>query len=136
MRFLTSTARESRRHHRDIRRYYLPIKNLGESGFYLRCYITRDRDAGTMKLDKQRYMRITASKLDLEKTQHHAGSSGSKPLSNNDAPQTEAGTEGMRVTPYREAVGAIMLAATMTRPDVAYATHQLGNFNDNPGPVH
>ena len=24
----------------------------------------------------------------------------------------------------------------MTRPDVAYAAHQLGKFNDNPGLVH
>ena len=29
-----------------------------------------------------------------------------------------------------------MWAATMTRPDVAYAGHQLETFNDNPGPVH
>ncbi|CAM9956983.1 unnamed protein product [Ascophyllum nodosum] len=42
----------------------------------------------------------------------------------------------MRVTPYREAVGALMSAATMTRPVVAYAAHQLGKFNDNPGPAH
>ena len=44
--------------------------------------------------------------------------------------------EEMRVTPYREAIGALMWAATMTRPDVAYAAHQLGKINNNPGPVH
>ena len=42
----------------------------------------------------------------------------------------------MRVTPYREVVGALMWAATMIRPDVAYAAHQLGKVNGNPGPVH
>ena len=42
----------------------------------------------------------------------------------------------MCVTLYREAVGALVWAATMTRPDVAYAAHQLGKFNDNPRPVH
>ena len=42
----------------------------------------------------------------------------------------------MRVTPYRVAVGALMWASTMTRPDVAYAAHYLGKINDNPGPVH
>ena len=41
----------------------------------------------------------------------------------------------MQVTPYREAVGAPMWAATMTRPDVAYAAHQLRKFNGIPGPV-
>ncbi|CAM9960652.1 unnamed protein product, partial [Ascophyllum nodosum] len=51
-------------------------------------------------------------------------------------PTNETETEDMRVIPYREAVGALMWAATVTRPDVAYAGHQLKHFNDNPGPVH
>ena len=42
----------------------------------------------------------------------------------------------MRATPYREAVGALMWVATMTRPDFAYAADQLEKFNDNPGPAH
>ena len=41
----------------------------------------------------------------------------------------------MRVTPYREAVRALMRAATMTRPDVAYPAHHLEQINDNPGPA-
>ena len=48
--------------------------------------------------------------------EHHAGSSGSKPLSMDHAPQTEAETEEMRVTLYREAVGALKWVETMTRP--------------------
>ena len=68
--------------------------------------------------------------------EHHTGSSGSKPLSKYDTAQTGAETEEMRVTPYREAVGALMWAATMTRPDVVYAAHHLGKRNDNPGPAH
>ena len=32
-------------------RSYFPIKGLGEAGHYLGCHITRDRDAGTLKLD-------------------------------------------------------------------------------------
>ena len=52
------------------------------------------------------------------------------------APQTEVETEEMRVTPYRKAVGALKWVETMTRPDAAYATHQIGKINDNPGPVH
>ena len=55
--------------------------------------------------------------------EHHAGSSGRKTLSKDDAPQTEAEMEEMRVTPYLEAVGTIMWAAIMTRPDIAYAAH-------------
>ncbi|CAN0457551.1 unnamed protein product, partial [Ascophyllum nodosum] len=113
-----------------------PIKDLKEAGFYLGCHITRDRDAGTLKLDQHRYVRTMASKFNDGKTSTTPAAAGAKPLSKDDASQTETETEEMRITPYREAVGAFMWAATMTRPGVAYAAHQLGKFNDNPRPVH
>ena len=82
------------------------------------------------------YVRTVASKFNVEKTSTTPVVAVAKPLSKDDAPKTEAQMEEMRVTPYLEAVGALMCAATMTRLDVAYATHRLGRFNDNPGPVH
>ena len=145
---------ESRRHHRGIRRRpaggerndeeqamsdlrsCFPIKDLGEAGFYLGCHITRDRDAEALKLDQHRYVRVVASKFRVQKTSTTPAAAGSKSLYKNDAPQTEAETEEMRVTTYRKAVVALMWAATITCPDVAYAAHQLGKFNDSPGPVH
>ena len=81
-------------------------------------------------------MQIVASKFNVEKISTTPAAAETEPLSKDDAPQTEVETEGMRVTPCREVVGALMWAVTMTRPDVAYAAHQLGNVNDNPGPVH
>ena len=101
-----------------------PIKDFGEAGFYLGCHITRDCDAGTLKHDQHRYVRTMASKFDVEKTSTMPVAAGSKPLSKDDDPQTEAETEEMRVTPNQEVVGALMWAATMTHSDVAYATHQ------------
>ena len=117
-------------------RYCFPIKDLGEAGFYLGCHITRDRDAGTLKFGHHHYVRTMASEFSIEKTSTTQETAGAKPLSKDDAPQIEVETEEMCVTPYREAVGALMWAATMTRPDVAYAAHQLGKFNDNPGRIH
>ena len=76
-----------------------------------------------------------ASNISVEKTSTTPAAAGAKPLSKDDAPQTEAETEEMSVTPYREAVGALMWAVTMTRPDVAYATHQVRKINDHPKPV-
>ena len=70
------------------------------------------------KLDQHRYVRTMASKLNVDKTSTTPVAAGAKPLSQDDALQTEAETEEVRVTPYREAVGALMWAATMTRPDV------------------
>ena len=98
---------------------------------------SRHENAETRPTPHQhRYVRTVASKFNVEKTSTTPAAAGEKPLSKDDAPQTEAEMEQMRITPYREAVGALMWAATMTRPDVAQAAHQLGKFNDNPGPVH
>ena len=77
-----------------------------------------------------------ASKFSVEETSTTPAAAEEKLMSKDNAPRTEAETEEMRITPYREAVGALAWAATMTRPDVAYAARQLGKFNDNPGPVH
>ena len=96
-----------------MRRYEL----LGRGGatsenlelkFYLGCHTTRDRDAGTLKFDQRHYVRTMASKFSVEKTSTTLAGAGAKTLSKGDVPQTEAETEEMRVTPYREAVGALM----------------------------
>ena len=92
----------------NYRRSHLPIKDLGYAGFYLGCHITRDRDAGTLKLDQHRYVRTMASKLNFEKTSTTPAAARAKLLSKDDAPQIEAETEERRITSYREAVGALM----------------------------
>ena len=145
MRVQTSAAREkeSHRHHRGIHRrpadgernearkgagnerFCCPIKDLGEAGPSLGCHITWDHDAGTLKLDQHCDVRVVDSKFKVEKTSTTPAAEEAKPLSKDNAPQTEAETEEMRVTPFREAVGALVWAATMTRPDVVYAAHQL-----------
>ena len=129
----SETKRDEEQETEDLRSCF-PIKDLGEAGFYFGCHITRDRDAGTLKLDQHRYARTVASKFNVEKTRTTPAIAGAKPLSKDDASQTEAKTEEMCVPPCREAVGAlIMWAAVITCPDVAYAAHQLGKNNDNPG---
>ena len=42
----------------------------------------------------------------------------------------------MRKFPYREAVGALMWTATMTRPDIACAVRAVVRFCESPGPAH
>ena len=68
-------------------------------------------------------MRTVASKFNVEIKGTTPTAARAKPLHKDDTPQTEAEAEGMRVTLYREEVGALMWTATMTRTDVAYATH-------------
>ena len=83
-------------------------KDLGEAGLYLGCHITRDRDAGTLKLDQHHYVRTMASIITVEETSTTPAAAEAKLLPKADVSQTEAETEEMRVTPCREAVGALM----------------------------
>ena len=111
----SETKRGEEQAMKDLRSCF-PIKNLGEAGFYLGCHITRDRDTGTLELDQHRYVRTVALKFNVEKTSTTPAAAGAKPLSKDDTPQTEAETEEMRVTPYREAVGAVVWAVTNDLP--------------------
>ena len=70
-------------------------------------------------------MKIVAERFGIDKTSVIPAAAGTKPLSKADGPQTEAEIEEMRGVPYREAVGALIWVATMTRPDLAYAAHTL-----------
>ena len=57
-------------------------------------------------------------------------------LSKADEARNPEEKEEMRKFPYREAVGALMWTATMTRPDIACAVRAVARFCENPGPAH
>ena len=61
---------------------------------------------------------------------------GVKPLSREDGPKTPKEREEMRRISYREAVGGLVWAATLTRVDPPLAAHNLAKFCDDSGPVH
>ena len=63
-------------------------------------------------------------------------STGRAPLSKADGSHNDAEIAEMRSIPYREAVGALMWVANMTRPDFAYTAHTLAKFGDNLGLKH
>ena len=70
------------------------------------------------------------------KTSSTPAATGIKPLSKKDGAKTPAEREEMENIPYREAVGALMWAATMTRLDIASAVREVAKFSDNPGRAH
>ena len=95
-------ANETKRDEEQAMKYLrscFSIKDLGEVECYLACPITRDRDAGTLKFDQHHYVRTMASKFSVEKTSTTPAAVEAKPLSKDDAPQTKAEMEEMRVTP-------------------------------------
>jgi hypothetical protein len=57
-------------------------------------------------------------------------------LSESQSPKTTNEIACMRNVPYRQAVGSLIHLATGTRPDIAFATSFVSQFNANPGWDH
>ncbi|CAN0097000.1 unnamed protein product [Ascophyllum nodosum] len=112
------------------------IKGLGEAEFYLGCHITRNREARTLTFDYRIYPETVEKQFNVTKTGMIPMTTGVKPLSKEDGPRNPKEREEMRRIPYREEVGALMWAATMTRPNLLFAAHNQAKFCDDPGPVH
>ena len=74
----SETQRDEEQAMKDLR-FCFPIKDSREAGIYLGCHITRDRDAGTLKLDQHRYVRTVASKFHVEKTSTTPAAAGENP---------------------------------------------------------
>ncbi|XP_037826171.1 secreted RxLR effector protein 161-like [Lucilia sericata] len=57
-------------------------------------------------------------------------------ISKDMCPQTKEESDDMKTIPYQEAIGSIMYAAQVSRPDVSFAVGALARYNNNPGKAH
>ena len=112
------------------------LKDMGDAGYYMGCHITRNRKARKLKLDQCLYVESMVERFDAQKATKIPAASGVPTLSKTDEPRNPEETEEMRKFPYREAVGALMWTASMTRSDIACAVRAVARFCENPGPAH
>ena len=81
------------------------LKDMGDAGYYMGCYITRNRKARELKFDQHLYVESTVKRFDVKKTTKIPAALGVPTLSKADEPQNPEEKEKMRKFPYREAVG-------------------------------
>ena len=113
------------------------MKDMCDAGYYIGYHITRNRKARELKLDQHLYVESMVKRFDVNKATKIPAASGVPTLSKANEPRNpEEEREKMSKFPYREAVGALMWTATMTRPDVACAVRAVARFCENPGPAH
>ena len=112
------------------------LKDMGDAGYYMGCHITRNRKARELKLDQDLYMESMVKRFDVKKATKVPAASGVPTLSKADEPRNPEEKEEMIKFPYREAVGALMWTATMTRPDIACTVRAVARSCENPGPAH
>ena len=112
------------------------LKDMGDAEYYMGCHITRNRKAREFKFDQHLYVESMVKRFNVKKEAKIPAASGVQTLSKADEPQNPEEKEDMKMFPYREAVGALMWAATMTRPDIACAVRAVARFCENPGLAH
>jgi hypothetical protein len=104
----------------------VPMKNLGRPTKFLGVEF-KYYPGGDLKLHQTSYLKELFDRFPVEKTKQSPTvsfrlNSAGEPLGPN--------------APYREAVGGLLWAAIMTRPEIMYAVLQLAQFSSNPMTHH
>ena len=100
----------------------LPTKKLGEVKFFLGCESIRDREAGTIEISQESYIRSVLERFDICRTSSIPAS-----LANDNRPLKE--DEGTGDVPFREVVGSQMWIASQTRPDILNAVRTMARHS-------
>lgn len=113
------------------------MKDIGEASSVLGIRVQRDRRLGTISIDQAHYVKEIVRRFDM-----HDCNAVSTPMDHNQklsaemSPKNDFEREEMVDVPYQEAIGSIMFAAQVTRPDVCFAVNTVSRFIQNPGKAH
>jgi hypothetical protein len=104
-------------------------KNLGEINKILRIRVARDRKNRTIYLDQEEYLRQPLEKFGFAAPTHK---SKCHPLADyaDYSLTTDADTR-IDTTEYQHAVGKLMYAMILTRPDIAFTLRKLSQYMSN-----
>jgi hypothetical protein len=109
-------------------------EDLGSAAYFLGVRITRDREARTISLCQDAYIKKILERFGMENCK-----SVNTPMASGAAvymvPNTVQASH-QDTTWYQSMVGSIMYLATHTRPDIAYTVSVLSRFLNNPSTQH
>lgn len=113
------------------------MKDMGEARFVLGIQIRRDREKGSISIDQEQYIREILARFEMSDC-----NPVSTPMDHNQkltklmCPQSDDERRELSSIPYQEAVGCIMFAAQVSRPDVSFAVSNVSRFNNDFGKPH
>jgi hypothetical protein len=113
------------------------MKDIGLASSVLGLRITRDQVNKSIKIDQSQYIteilnRFKMSDANPVKTPVDCG----QKLTTDMCPTDAESKAEMAKIPYMEALGSLLFAAQITRPDICYAVNVLSRFGSNPGMPH
>ena len=111
------------------------MKDMGEVSSVLGTRISRGRD--TIKIDQSQYVADVLVRFGMSECNPTSSPMDyNQKLSADMSPQDEEGKKQLSNIPYMQAIGCLLFAAQLTRPDICYAVNFLSRFGTNPGKPH
>lgn len=105
------------------------MKDIGPAHYILGIKLTRDREKGKLWLDQKLYIDDMLKKFNMDQC-----NAITTPMDINQkipkdmCPKSEEEIIEMANVPYQEAIGSIIYAAQVTRPDISYAVGVLSDL--------
>ena len=129
--------KEEINHLKKLLRREFEMKELGEAKRILGMDIIRNRSKKSLFLTQQSYIQKVLVRFGM-----NYGKQVQTPLASHfklsaaQCPQTEAEQQKMACIPYSSAVGSLMYAMVLTRPDISHDVSLVSRFMANPGYEH
>lgn len=113
------------------------MTDLGEAKSFLGLQLTRDRQSKKIWLSQQNYIEQILKRFNMDEANPVSTpmSNGEK-FSKTQEPRTERERDNMKKIPYQEAIGSLLFAAQISRPDITFAVNSLSRFTNNPDVTH
>lgn len=110
------------------------ISSKGELNLFCGVTIDYDREAGTLKMGQEQYVKDTLRRFGMESC-HQASTPLPPDTHMVTAPDDELVDEEQHAM-YMQLIGSLQWVANYTRPDIAYAVNQCARFLQAPGKQH
>lgn len=132
-----SNHEKSKEHIKERLRSAFKMTDNGEARFILGMHIERDRRAGIIKIHQHKYLKEVLERFHMADCNPVSTPADTNvKLTKEMAPTDAAERREMETVPYQEAVGSVLFAAQVTRPDIQFAVNTVSRFNANPGRAH
>lgn len=111
------------------------MKDMGEVSTILGIKISRNQD--TIKIDQTKYINDVLYRFGMSDCNPvSTPMDTNQKLSMSMSPNNEEERQEMSKVPYMQAIGCLLFAAQVSRPDISYAVNMLSRYSTNPGRAH
>jgi len=113
------------------------MKDIGPARFVLGMQISRDRSNGKLWIDQEPYIRDMLHRFNMEDCNPiRTPCDENQRLTKDMSPKDDKELDEMKNVPFQQAVGSLLFAAQVSRPDINYAVNEVSRYNNNPGKPH